>query len=362
MAKSQGQKVALPEPSLKHLKRLTDDTGLFQHAKFTAPLRSEGYATDDNARALIVTTKYFAQYRDDEALRLLDKYFAFVLHSHNDDGTVRNFMNFDRTWHKAEPVHDALGRVIWAFGVVLAQPPSEIPASPDSQANRDGYVPIARERIDIAMPLIEKQYPRGLSYSILGLAGYLKQFPDADDVKNCIVTAADLIVSRFEKNSKPDWPWFEDILTYDNAMLPCALFTAAKTLNEKKYLEVAQKTCDFLLANTFTNEHFSFVGCQGWFPRGGPKAQFDQQPIEATGTILMLQAAYQATGDKKYLKLRQKAFNWFLGENDLGIPLYDETSKGCGDGLGAGGVSANQGAESTLSFLLSRLLIGESQT
>ena len=326
---------------------MTDDTGLFQHAKFTIPLRQEGYTTDDNARALIVTTKYYALYRDPEALRLLDRYLAFVLHAHNDDGTVRNFMNFDRTWQPTEPVHDALGRVIWAFGSLLAQPPSEI------------YVPIAQERIDIAMPLIEKQYPRGLSYSILGLAGYLKQFPDADDVKRCMAVAADLLVSRFEENMKPAWPWFENILTYDNAMLPCALFTAGISLVDKRYIEIAKKICDFVLASTFTGSHFSFVGCQGWFPRGGPKAQFDQQPIEAAGTILMLKAAYEATKDKKFLSLQKKALNWFLGENDLGIPLYDKASKGCGDGLGEGGINLNQGAESTVSFLLSQLSIFE---
>jgi hypothetical protein len=336
-------KRSLPELSLEHLKRLTDDTGLFQHAKFTIPLRQEGYTTDDNARALIVAAKYYALYRNPEALRLLDRYLAFVLHSHNDDGTVKNFMNFDRTWQPAEPVHDALGRVLWAFGALLAQPPSEI------------YVPIARERIDIAMPLIEKQYPRGMAYSILGLAGYLQQFPDADDIKHYIATAADSIVSWFEKNSQPDWPWFEDVLTYDNAILPCALFTAATVLSDKKYMDVAQKTCEFLLANTFTGEHFSFVGCNGWFRPGQSKAQFDQQPIEAAGTILMLKAAYEATKDRRFLSLQRRAFNWFLGENDLGIPLYDSETKGCGDGLGAEGVNLNEGAESTLSFLLSLL-------
>jgi len=350
-------KQSLPRPSLEHLHRLTDDTGLFQHAKFTIPLRSEGYTTDDNARALIVATKYYALYHEPETLQLLDRYLAFVLHSHNDnpsslslrraDGRVRNFMDFDRTWHKAEPVHDAIGRVIWAFGAVLAQPPSDI------------YVPIAQERIDIAMPLIKKQYPRGMAYSILGLAGYLKQFPNAEDVKSCMANAADLIVSRFEKNMKPNWPWFEKILTYDNAMLPCALFTAGISLHNKKYIEIAKKICDFVLESTFTGSHFSFVGCQGWFPRGGKKAQFDQQPIEAAGTILMLDAGYKATKNKKYLMLRQKAFNWFLGENDLGIPLYDSKSKGCGDGLGAEGISLNQGAESTISFLLGLLTMCE---
>ena len=340
-------KQSLPKPSLEHLHRLTDDTGLFQHAKFTIPLRSEGYTTDDNARALIVATKHYALHHEPETLQLIDMYLAFVLHSHNDNGTVKNFMDFDRTWHKAEPVSDALGRVIWAFGTLLSQPPSDI------------YVPIAQERIDIAMPLIEKQYPRGMAYSILGLAGYLKQFPDAEDVKRCMAKAADLIMLQFEKNMKPGWLWFENILTYDNAMLPCALFTAGISLRDKKYIEIAKKICDFVLETTFTGSHFSFVGCQGWFPRGGQKAQFDQQPIEVAGTILMLDAGYKATKDKKYLMLRQKAFNWFLGENDLGIPLYDPKSKGCGDGLGKEGVSLNQGAESTLSFLLGLLTMCE---
>jgi hypothetical protein len=343
MAKRRAKRASLPRPSLEHLKRLTDDTGLFQHAKFTIPLRSEGYTTDDNARALIVAAQYYALYRDQEALQLLDRYLAFVLHAHNDDGTVRNFMNFDRTWWPAEPVHDALGRVIWAFGELLAKPPSKI------------YVPVVKERIDISAPLIEKQYPRGMAYSILGLAGYLQQFPDADDIKHYMEIAADSIVSWFEKNNQPDWPWFEDVLTYDNAILPCALFTASMALNEEKYLEVAQGTCEFLLDNTFTGNHFSFVGCNGWFRRGQSKAQFDQQPIEAAGTILMLKAAYKATKDKKILKLQRTAFSWFLGENDLGIPLYDSATRGCGDGLGAGGVNLNEGAESTLSFLLSLL-------
>jgi uncharacterized protein YyaL (SSP411 family) len=340
-------KLKMPRPSLEHLYRLTDDTGLFQHAKFTIPLRSEGYTTDDNARALIVATKHYALHHEPETLQLIDRYLAFVLHSQNDNGTVKNFMDFDRTWHRAEPVHDALGRVIWAFGTLMAHPPSDI------------YIPIAQERIDIAMPLIAKQYLRGLSYSILGLAGYLKRFPDADEVKNCMTNAADLIVSQFKKNSKPNWPWFENILTYDNAMLPCALFTAGISLSDKKYIELGKKICDFVLESTFAGTRFSFIGCQGWFPRGGKKAQFDQQPIEAAGTILMLDARYQATKDKKYLMLRQKAFNWFLGENDLGMPLYDSKSKGCGDGLGAEGVSANQGAESAVSFLLGLLTMCE---
>jgi hypothetical protein len=278
---------------------------------------------------------------------LLDKYLTFVLHARNDNGTVKNFMNYDKTWMSNEPANDAFGRSLWALGELLAHPPSQ------------SYVPIARERIDTALPLIERQSPRGKAYSILGLAGYLKQFPDADNVKNCMANAADSIVSQFQQNSSPNWLWFEDKLTYDNAILPCALFTAGMILNENKILNVASEACEFLLANIFTENHFSFVGCDNWFPRRGKKSQFDQQPIEATATILMLNAAFKATKDRKYLALRQKAFNWFLGENDLSIPLYDSKTNGCSDGLGRQGSSLNQGAESTLSFLLALLTIRE---
>jgi len=321
----------LPEPSLDHLKRLTDDTGLFQHAKFTIPLRQEGYTTDDNARALIVATKYYALYKDPEALRLLDTYLSFVLHAHQSDGTVKNFMLFDRTWQKSEPMHDALGRVLWSLGTLLAQLPSSI------------HEQVVRERFDISAPLIEKQQPRSMAYSMLGLHGYLRRVPDAEHIRSCMKTAADILVQEFESNSRPDWPWFHD------------------ALGDHQYLKVAKETCDFLLANTFTGTHFSFIGCQGWYKQGASKAQFDQQPIDTTGTVLMLKAAHQATGDNNYLKMQRKAFAWFLGENDIGVPLYDAVSKGCGDGLGAGGVSANQGAESTVSFLLALLAMLENK-
>jgi hypothetical protein len=337
----------IPEPSLEHLKRLTDDTGLFQHARSTIPYREEGYSTDDNARAVIVTTKYYARYHDRQALQLLNRYLAFVLHSQNSDGSVKNLMNFDRTWRKNELGNDALGRVLWALGTVLAKPPS--PA----------YLPIIKEYFENSAVCVEKQSPRGMAYSILGMSDYLRRFPETDDVKKQLEIAADSLVAQYEKNNFPDWQWFDGALTYDNAILPHALFVAGFAFGNK-YLEVAEKTCEFLLANTFNGNHFSFIGCEGWYKRGGTRAKFDQQPIEAASTVMMLKAAYEATGNNRYLILQRKAFEWFLGENDLHIPLYDFKTKGCSDGLMSDGVNPNQGAESTLSFLLSLLTIAES--
>jgi glycosyltransferase involved in cell wall biosynthesis len=342
--------IEVPEPSLDHLIKLTDDTGLYQHAKFTIPNRDYGYCTDDNARAVIAMCKYSGQYPGSEAMRLFDIYLSFVLHSQSKDGSIRNFMNFDRTWVKNEPINDAFGRALWALGAVMANPPSPT------------YLSIIKDCFDRSVANIQKQYPRSMAYSILGMSDYLKQFPGASDTKRQLEIAADGLVTQYEENHYSDWNWFEDVLTYDNAALPYSLFVAGSTLENKKYISVAEKTCEFLLKNTFNGDHFSFVGCNGWYERGGTKAQFDQQPIEAAGSVLMLGAAYDATQDSRFVTLQRKAFDWFLGENDLHIPLYDFRTKGCYDGLTSGGVNINQGAESILSFLLSLLTILESYT
>jgi len=340
--------IEVPETSLDHLKKLTDDTGIYQHAKFTVPNRKYGYCTDDNARAVIAMTRYYAQYSEPQALQLFDIYLSFILHSQNDDGSVRNFMNFDRTWLQDEPVNDALGRVLWALGTVMAKPPSQ------------SYLSVVKDCFDKSVEYVEKQYPRGMSYSILGMSDYLKQFPGASDIKRQMEIVADGLVAQYKENSLPDWQWFADMLTYDNAVLPHALFVAGTTSGNKKYIEAAEKTCEFLLENTFTGSHFSFIGCKGWWERGKTKSTFDQQPIEAASTVMMLRAAYDATKNSKFLTLQRKAFDWFLGGNDLHIPLYDFRTKGCYDGLVPGGVNVNQGAESTLSFLLSLLAVVES--
>ncbi len=339
----------VPEPSLIHIKRLTDGTGMYQHAKFTIPNRWFGYTTDDNARAVIAMTKYYNQYPDPEALRLFDVYLSFTMYAQNQKGFVKNLMDFDRTWVKDEPVHDALGRLLWAYGNVMANPPSPT------------YLSIVKDAFDKTVPHIPMQFIRSMAYSILGLSDYLKQFPGASDIKRYMATAADGLLAQHKNNSVPDWQWFENMLTYDNAILPHALFVASRTLGDK-YLEVAQKTCNFLLEKTFNGNHFSFVGCNGWYERNGKKAQWDQQPIEAAGTVMMLDEAYKITRNKDYLKLQRKAFDWFMGANDLRVSLYNFSTKGCHDGLTPTGVNLNQGAESTLSFLLALLTIVESYT
>jgi hypothetical protein len=337
----------LPKPSIEHLQRLTDDTGILQHAKYIIPDHQNGYCTDDNARALIVLTKYLKKYTDSQTKKLFDIYLAFLYHALKPDKTVYNFMNYNRNWRTGESAHDALGRTIWAFGSVIASPPN------------DDYIPVIREFFYDASQHIPSMPPRGIAYSILGLSEFLKKFPNDNQTITLLTTGADILVKNYVKYSCENWNWFEDILAYENAIMPAALYVAAKILGEDKYLNVAEKTCSFLLGNTFNRKHFSFIGSNGWYPKGKKRAQFDQQPIEAASTVIMLRSAYEVTMKQEYLKLQRKAFDWFLGENDLHMPVYDFQTKGCCDGLGEGGVNINQGAESIISFLLALLQMEE---
>ncbi len=340
----------LPDPSLDHIVRLSDGTGLLQHAHYVIPKREHGYCTDDNARGLILLSRYHREYPEAKTLRLLDTYLSFVLHAQQPDGSVRNFMNYDRTWVPHEVTHDALGRTLWALGTVMALAPSP------------SYISIVKEHFDRSIPLIHKQFPRGLAYSIMGMCEYLRPFPDASDIKRELELSADALATQYEECHYPDWHWFENDLTYDNGVLPHALFDAARMLKKKRYLRIAREACEFLLSQTFDGTHFRWIGCKGWFERGGTRAVYDQQPIEAASMVLLLRAAYDATQDTRYLHLQRKAFDWFLGANDGHAPLYDVRTTGCHDGLTPSGVNLNQGAESTVSYLLSLLAVMESHT
>ena len=342
--------LGIPQPALDHLIRLTDDTGLLQHARFTIPNRAHGYCTDDNARAAIATVKHYAQYHDPSVLKLLDTYLAFLMYAQNADGSIRNFLDFNRRWCENEPAHDGFGRTVWALGTVLAHPPA-----PE-------YLSVMKDCFDRTTGLVQRQSPRGLAYCILGLCEYLQQFPGVNDIEHHVELAAETLASHHREARTIDWDWFEGFLTYDNAVLPHALFTAGLTLDRGEFIEVAARTTEFLLETTLHGDHFSFIGTRGWYERGKARAAFDQQPVEAAAMVMALRAAYDATQEARFLRLQHFAFDWFLGVNDLGMALYDLRTKGCSDGLMSGGVNGNQGAESMVSFLLGALSIEESRT
>lgn len=337
----------IPEPSLQHLRAMTDDTGLFQHARFILPDRRHGYCTDDNARALLTMIQYNSQYTDPDAPLLIQRYLSFVLHAQKPDGRFHNFMGFDRRWLEPEPAHDSLGRALWALGTAL------------SDSHFREMIPILKESFNLSVAHVPSLSPRGKAYAIFGLAAYLRQFPGDGGARRALVEAADSLCDLYRAGSEPAWRWFEPVLSYQGAVLPHGLFAAYRATDDRKYLLTAEAGCRFLLDATYTGRHFSFVGCKGWYPKGGEKACFDQQPIEAYATVMMLREAYEATGDGDYLNLQKDAFDWFLGRNDLQIPVYDFRTRGCFDGLEEKGVNLNQGAESMVCFLMALLSIIE---
>lgn len=336
----------LPRPRLDHLMRLTDDTGLLQHARYSVPDRSHGYCTDDNARALVAMSRYYDLYRSREAEQLLGTYLAFVAHAQRSDGMFHNFVSYDRRFLDRVGSDDCYGRALWGLGYTMYRGPAP-------------YFTLAKEMFDGAAAALADRSLRGRSYAMLGLYYYLQRYPEAEDLLERIDHLAAIHVSAFEANAAPDWPWFEKVVTYDNAVVPQSLFLACEVTGKERYRAVAQQSLDFFIGLCSRGDHLSFVGNNGWHAHGREPASFDQQPIDASGLVEACKVAFRLTGRREYLKYMRLAFDWFLGVNDTGQPLYSFRTGGCGDGLMAKGANENQGAESVLCFLLALLTLTE---
>ncbi|MCX6554757.1 MAG: glycosyltransferase [Candidatus Aminicenantes bacterium] len=336
-----------PPFDLAHLQRLTDDTGLIQHAKYIVPDRHTGYCLDDNSRALMLCAGAYSLLRDEDAKELISTYFSFTHFMQNPDGRFRNFMDYQRRFLDETGSDDACGRALWALGYIIWRPP------------RDAYRSLAYECFQKALPNVRGLNLRGKSLAMLGLAAYLRCYQGDESVTALLRECADNLLAMYKEVATEDWRWFEDIVCYDNGIMPMALFQTFALLREEKYLQVARETLEFLEKTLTRNGRLSLVGSSGWYKKGGPRAQYDQQPIDATAMVLAFQSAYWVTQDKEYLKKMRLAFGWFLGENDMGMSLYDHESKGCADGLQPEGVSLNQGGESTVSFLMALLAVTE---
>ncbi len=339
--------MGLPEFDLSHIKRLTDDTGIIQHAKYLIPDRSTGYCLDDNARAVMLAAWAIFLLKDEAAQELLPVFCGFLKYMQKQDGSFANFMDYRRDLLEEKGSDDSNGRAVWALGFLLWR-------------NRDeAYRTFAAEMIRKSFNIIPGLNLRGKAFAALGLSCYLRTFNSDEQAYALLKKIAAELEEAYQKHSRPGWDWFEDILCYDNAVLPMALFNAYGILRDEKLLAAAQASTAFLEKTTFVNGMLSVVGNDGWYRKGGKKAQFDQQPIDVAAMVMAFQSAYRTTYNTEYLKKMKIAFDWFLGENDLGIPMYDISSKGCSDGLIKGGASMNQGAESTISFLLALLAMME---
>jgi glycosyltransferase involved in cell wall biosynthesis len=334
---------ALPELNLDHLQRMTDDTGIIQHATYSVPARRTGYCVDDNARALIVAVHADRVQASAAARSLVTKYLSYLHCSQESDGVFRNFMSYDRALERARASDDCIGRVLWALGVTA------------TLATDEGCRALARDMFARALPHADDLGPRGTAQAILGLASMLAVAPDATEMRGALDGLVEKLAERYRNHATEEWRWFEATLTYDNAILPLALFAAYEVTRERATLRVARESLEFLEDVCFQGDRLQLVGNTGWHSRGGKKARADEQAIDAAAFVLAFRCAYKVTADRHYLRRMRESFAWFLGANRLGVSLYDFTTGGCCDGMGVAEVNLNQGAESTICFLLSLL-------
>ena len=334
----------LPPIKLDFLRRLTDDTGLLQHSKFDTPTRKEGYATDDNARAIIACTLYDMIFVSESAKDLIDRYLSFLFYMQRADGRTYNILSYDRKFIDDASGEDCMGRVIWACGRCL-----------DSKLPKEKKL-LAKEIFDKAFSWVPTfKALRAKAFSIMGLFHYLRAYPQDPNILPNIKSLSDELLRHFEHESCDGWNWFEPYLTYADGRLPHALFLAYDCTKEEKYLETAKKSLDFLLQVQIINNTFVPVGNNGWYKKGKERAVYDQQPIEASCMTEATLAAFRTAGEKKYLKAAYEVFEWFLGKNTLGLMVCNPKNGSCYDGLTPLGLNLNNGAEATVAYLTARL-------
>jgi hypothetical protein len=334
-----------PELNLDHLYHMTDSTGIFQHASFTAPNRSEGYCTDDNARALILAVLLGQLEEAPKRVRALATTYAAFLDHAFDPKTARfhNFLSTDRCWPDEQGSEDCHGRAIWALGTAVGR-------SPHWSSRM-----MAQQLFAQALPAVtDFTSPRAWAFSLIGIHEYLRRMKGdrlANDVREELTGR---LVTIFDKVAEPGWTWFEEGLTYDNAKLAHALIVSGRATGQRSVYERGIQALRWLVG-VQTSQHGQLrpIGSNGFYQRDGARADFDQQPIEAQTTISACLEAYRATSDPWWYEQAQNAFDWFLGWNDLGLELYCPQTGGCRDGLHADRSNDNQGAESMLAFLLS---------
>jgi glycosyltransferase involved in cell wall biosynthesis len=339
----------LPKMNTSHLSNMTDDTGMLQHAIFSLPNCNEGYTTDDNARALIVTTLLNSSPLSSsyEYSTLSHRYLAFLwLAFHDKTDRFRNFLSYSREWQESVGSEDSHGRALWAVGTVLGK-------------SKDAGLRGAAGRLFEAAASITLTFtsPRAWAFSILGMQAYLDWFPGDRVVQDSRNVLANRLLSAYEHTHSTSWQWFEKSLSYSNARLSQSLLMAGWRSDNARMIEAGCESLRWLVAEQHRGNDMVFVpiGSMGFAVDGGEKARFDQQPVEACATISACILAHRITNEQYWLDEAWCAFRWFLGENDLQVPLYDAVTGGCKDGLHPDRVNENQGAESTLSFLMALL-------
>ena len=344
----------LPAIKIKHLVSLTDNFGIFQFAVKTIRDPVFGYTTDDNARALMVTAKISAQTSKTRVARLISTYLGFLEYvAVNHEGFV-NYVNHDKSFHternEKENLADANARAFYSLAFTATR--TYLATEIKQRAKQ-----LFESKFDLAKRIIS---PRAAAFTVLALAEWLNL--DADPKYRLkIKELGDYLVGLFSASRGENWDWFEDILAYSNGVLPESLLVAYERTNDNEYLRVAKTSLDFLIKNSFDDNICAPVGQDIWYRRGGTKSLNDQQPEEVATLVSVLARAYSLTKEEKYREKMGQAFDWFLGNNHLGQVVYDESTGGSYDGVGRKYINLNQGAESTIMYLLARLTMEEAR-
>ena len=340
----------LPGIDLQHIRRLTDDTGLLQHATYHLPNRKEGYCLDDNARAILFVVQALEQGTPRaEVEPLLDNYLALLTYLQKADGSFHNFIGYNRDYLDEVGTPDSLGRCAWALGNLMA---SDVV----SQDHKD----LAYELYKGLRPhLIELRSLRAVAYAVMGLSALCSVEQYNENVCDLTCTIGEFLVREYEAVAEEGWHWFENVLTYGNAILPLAVLELYLLSEDPRYLRIAEATSKLLERHTFDGQMIHPIGCHGFMQRGGEPARFDQQPIDALGMVLLYARWYEHSGDELDLHRATASYEWFTGRNDLGLSLFHPARGSSYDGLMERGLNQNQGAESTLAFWLSRNRLAE---
>jgi len=335
----------LPPLNLDHLHHMADDTGMLQHAIFTVPNYHHGYTTDDNTRALMVST-LLEELGSGEALELAPRYLAFVWYAFNvETRRFRNFMGYQRHWLEDSGSDDCHGRALWALGTVLGR------------SNTPALHSMASWLFEKALPaILETTSPRAWAFALIGIHEYLKRFAGDRVAGQVREELAKRLLSLYQAHRTDEWRWYEDGLTYCNAALPQAMLMSGQSIPDKAMTEAGLESLAWLAdLQRSTKGHFIPIGSNGFYVKGGERARFDQQPVEAQAMVSACLEAARVTRDQRWRREARRAFEWFLGRNDLNLPIYDPTTGGCRDGLHPDRANENQGAESTLAFLQASL-------
>jgi glycosyltransferase involved in cell wall biosynthesis len=339
-----------PSINLSHLKHMTTDFGMIQFSKINQPDIETGYTLDDNARALITMCMHYELTHDTADLDLIRTYLDFIEFCQQQNGDFLNYVNKDKEFtlqNMESNLDDANGRAIWALGYLISLSgliPAEIVARAESIFDR------------ALVQMITVFSPRAMAFAIKGLYSYQMSNRSPEKLK-LLKTLANRLVQMYKHESSIKWNWFEGYLTYANSILPEAMLSAWILTGEMVYREIAVSTFGFLLENTFNDNGIEVISNNKWFIKGQVAARYGEQPIDVAYTIMTLSKFYNAFKDEDFRLKMGTAFNWFLGNNRLHQIVYNPCTGGCYDGLEESQVNLNQGAESTVSYLMARLTI-----